>query len=113
MELVTNKVVSDRWGNTRVPPNGAEMQSTQILRVEIVGGSGKIRAGGPGDDKVDLENGELTDRVWTGIVPLLETLGTPVPSEWPFSSFFGQFRMRWWNMEWRGCFDWRNLLMRV
>jgi hypothetical protein len=47
MELVTNSVVPDRWKNTRVPPNNAEMQSTQILRVKIESGSSKVRVLAP------------------------------------------------------------------
>jgi hypothetical protein len=35
MELITNSVVPDRWKHTRVPPNNAEMQSTQILKVKV------------------------------------------------------------------------------
>lgn len=37
MEEITNNVLTDRWANTRVPPNKAEMTSTQILKVTIVG----------------------------------------------------------------------------
>ncbi len=35
MKLITNSVVPDRWEHTRVPPNNAEMQSTQILKVKV------------------------------------------------------------------------------
>ncbi|KAI9744207.1 MAG: hypothetical protein M1818_002359 [Claussenomyces sp. TS43310] len=80
MERITNKVVPQRWENTRLPPNSAEMQSTQILRVRIESGSGKVRDGPPGDEVHDLKDGPLVDRCWTGFVPLVEQLGTPVPS---------------------------------
>lgn len=78
MELITNSVVPGRWGNTRVPPTGGELSSTSILRVKVVSASGKIREGGPHDEKKDLHNEELTARVWTGVVPMWETLGEPV-----------------------------------
>lgn len=55
-----------------------ELSSTSILRVKIVSASGKIRDGEPHDGKEDLENEELTDRVWTGVVPVWEKIGEPV-----------------------------------
>ena len=45
MQQVTNSVVADRWVHTRVPPDSAEMSSTSILKVKVVGGSGKVRVG--------------------------------------------------------------------
>jgi len=80
MEQITNKVVPNRWANTRVPPNGAEMGSTQILKVRIDSGSGKVRNGPPGDEKHDLEDQALTERVWTGYAPIVEQILAPVSS---------------------------------
>lgn len=54
------------------------MASTTILKVKIVNGSGKIRTGGPGDEKKDTEREGLVERVWTGVVPMWETVGDPV-----------------------------------
>lgn len=82
MELITNKVVAGRWTNTRLPPNAGEMSSTQILRVKIESGSGKIRAGPPADEKVDLNDDEVMDKVWTGVVPVVEQLLEPIPSSY-------------------------------
>jgi len=82
MEQITNKVVPNRWDNTRLPPNAGEMSSTQILRVEIESGSAKVRDGPPADDAVDLKNEEVLDRVWTGYIPLVEKFETPVPSSY-------------------------------
>lgn len=79
MELITNSIVRDRYRHTRVPPNKAEMQSTSVLRVTITAGSGKIRYGTPTDDRADLEDAALLDRVWTGVVPVTYTLGDPIP----------------------------------
>lgn len=64
--------------HTRTPPDKAEMASTTILKVKIVNGSGKIRTGGPGDDKKDTERSDLVQRVWTGVIPVWETIGTPL-----------------------------------
>ena len=78
MQVVTNSVVPSRWDNTRSPPDGSEMASTTILKVKIVNGSGKIRTGGPGDEKKDIEREDVIGRVWTGVVPIWETVGEPV-----------------------------------
>lgn len=79
MELITNGIVPDRWRNSRVPPTKGEMASTGLLRVKIVAGSGKIRSGMPGDDKFDLDNQEVTDKVWTGVLPVWNQMGEPMP----------------------------------
>ncbi|OAQ69557.1 FMN-binding split barrel [Purpureocillium lilacinum] len=98
LELITDSVVPHRWRNTRLPPTGAEMQSTGILRVKIKSGSAKIRDGGAVDDKSDLENEEALNRVWTGVVPVHTAVGEPVPSEYNrlelpeyVSEFLGEF----------------------
>ncbi|KAI1815916.1 hypothetical protein GGS20DRAFT_293737 [Poronia punctata] len=80
MQLITDSVVRDRYRNTRVPPNGAEMQSTTILRVAVETGSAKVRSGMPSDEKGDLEDGELCGRVWTGVVPVSYRFGEPLGS---------------------------------
>ena len=81
MEIITNSVVPDRWANTRVPPTGAEMQSTSILKINISTGSAKIRTGPtiPGDEKKDdTDNAELVQKTWTGVIPVYPTLGHPL-----------------------------------
>lgn len=80
MEKITNKVLPDRWKNTRLPPDGAEMSSTMIIKVTVETGSGKIRQGEPHDDAKDTNRSEITDTVWTGVVPVYETFGEPIPS---------------------------------
>ncbi|CAJ2505405.1 Uu.00g127990.m01.CDS01 [Anthostomella pinea] len=80
MQLITEGIVRGRWAGTRVPPNGAEMQSTSVLRVSIAAGSAKVRTGMPSDDRADMEDGALLDRVWTGVVPVHYAMGEPMPS---------------------------------
>lgn len=80
MELITNSVLTDRWDNSRVPPDKAEMSSTVILKVKVMDGSGKIRDGGVSDERKDADNAQVTSRIWTGVVPVWQTFGTPVPS---------------------------------
>ncbi len=79
MQLITNSVVPDRWRNSRVPPSAAEMQSTQILRVRVASGSAKVREGVPTDERGDLGDPAVVRRVWTGVVPLYEQFGEPIP----------------------------------
>ena len=79
MELITDSVVPDRWNHSRVPPDPAEMSSTVILKVTVIGGSGKIRHGPASDEKKDTSNDEVTDRVWTGVIPVWEAFGKPIP----------------------------------
>lgn len=80
MRLITDKVVAGRWDNTRVPPDNVEMTSTTILRVKIETGSGKIRQGGPHDEAKDEKRDEITEKVWTGVVPVYEAFEAPIPS---------------------------------
>lgn len=82
MELITEKVMTGRWAKSRVPPDQGEMSSTTILRVKIVNGSGKIRDGGPHDYKKDLENDDVVNATWTGVVPIWESYGNPEPSNY-------------------------------
>lgn len=81
MELITNAAVPNRWSNTRIPPDKTEMTSTQILKVRIKSASAKLRRGGPHDDKKDLKDEELRKRVWTGVVPVWQVMGSPVSGE--------------------------------
>ncbi|KAI6767570.1 hypothetical protein HG530_005579 [Fusarium avenaceum] len=79
MELISNSVVTDRWRHTRQPPLASEMQSTNILKVRIESASAKISAGSTTDDKSDLENKELVASTWTGVLPVYQTIGEPIP----------------------------------
>ena len=78
MELITNSVIPQRYENTRIPPDGAEMQSTRILKMSITAASGKVREGVPEDERKDLKRDDVLDKVWTGVVPVYERLGEPV-----------------------------------
>jgi hypothetical protein len=79
MEVITNSVIPNRWSNSRIPPDKVELDSTRILRVKIESGSGKVREGMPSDDKKDLDRVDVLDRVWTGVVPMWDQLGEPIP----------------------------------
>jgi uncharacterized protein len=95
MELITDNVIPGRWAGSRSPPTPAEMQSTSVLRVRIASGSAKIRTGGANDAKEDLENDEVMDRVWTGVLPVYETVGEPVAAKVnrvPLPKYIEEFR---------------------
>ncbi|KAL9611106.1 MAG: hypothetical protein Q9167_004239 [Letrouitia subvulpina] len=77
MRLITESVVPSRWESCRTPPDAGEMGATGILKVQIEGGSGKVRTGPPKDDKKDMKGGQ-GERVWTGVVPVWETMGEPM-----------------------------------
>ena len=81
LRLMVNNVVPNRWENARIPPTKAELQTTTVLRIRIVSASAKINTGQIGDDRKDLENEEVTSRVWGGVVPVWEHIGPPVASE--------------------------------
>ena len=80
MELITNSVVPDRWRHTRVPPTGAETQSTAVLRVRVAAASAKVRRGPPHDELSDAQDADLAGRVWTGVVPLRVAAEQPLPA---------------------------------
>ena len=81
MQLITESVMTGRWEGTRTPPEAGELGATAILRVKITGGSGKINDNGPNDKKEDLEKADVTSRVWTGVAPVWEVIGQPIPTK--------------------------------
>lgn len=76
---IVNHVMPGRWDNCR-QPNKGEMATTGFLKVKILSASAKVRTGEPGEEKRDVEDDELTGRVWAGIVPTKISYGTPEPS---------------------------------
>lgn len=80
MELITNTMIPGRWDNSRTPPTKSEITATGILKVTIESASAKVRTGMPHDDRKDAKDESLTARVWTGVVPVSETLVDPVAS---------------------------------
>jgi len=80
MELITNRLVPDRWSNSRTPPSKSEITATGIMKVQIATASAKIRSGIPHDDRKDVKDETVTERIWTGVVPSYEVLGDPMTS---------------------------------
>ncbi|KAF9778329.1 hypothetical protein BJ322DRAFT_494428 [Thelephora terrestris] len=81
MHRITDALVPDRWNNTRVPPSKPELQATSVLRITIVSASAKISTGPAGDDRKELQNDDVTSKVWTGVFPVWEHVGPPVESK--------------------------------
>lgn len=81
LRLITDNLISDRWDNSRVPATKAELQVTWVLRVNIVSASAKINTGPASDDRKDLENDDVTSRVWAGVLPVWEHIGPPIESK--------------------------------
>ncbi|KAF4629860.1 hypothetical protein G7Y89_g8290 [Cudoniella acicularis] len=79
MELITNNLVPDRWQHTRYP-NGTELKSTGILRIDIHSASAKVRTGTTGETRDDLKNEEMRKDVWAGVVPFRWVYGEPIPA---------------------------------
>ncbi len=82
MELITENVLPGRWDNSRVPPDGAEIASTRVLKVRVDSASAKTREGGPKDERKDLRREDVLERVWTGVVPVWQKIGQPVPGSY-------------------------------
>lgn len=78
MELITNDTMPQRWENSRHPPSKAEITATGILKIRIESASAKVRTGGPGDEKSDLQDAELSGKTWIGVVPTYQMMGDPI-----------------------------------
>jgi len=76
---VVETIVPGRWEHAR-QPNATEIKGTGLLRMVVEGASAKKRAGGPKDDKEDLEDAKLTSNTWTGVVPVKRQTETPEPA---------------------------------
>jgi uncharacterized protein len=74
-EAFTEKLLPGRWDEVR-QPNDKELKATAILAMEIDEASVKARSGPPDDD--DSPDAELA--TWAGVVPIVSSYGTPIPS---------------------------------
>lgn len=68
---VINQIEAGRWDHVR-QPSATEIKTTAMLKMEIVEGSVKSRTGGPNEEADDLQL-----PVWSGILPLITSLGEP------------------------------------
>ncbi|MCX6411237.1 MAG: pyridoxamine 5'-phosphate oxidase family protein [Actinobacteria bacterium] len=76
LEALSNQLVPGRWADTR-PPTAKEIKATSILAMTLDEASAKIRTGPPGNALEDAEDYAAT---WTGVLPITQTVGTPIPA---------------------------------
>jgi nitroimidazol reductase NimA-like FMN-containing flavoprotein (pyridoxamine 5'-phosphate oxidase superfamily) len=73
LRCFTNHVIAGRWEQAKQPTE-QELKATSVLSLPLEEVSAKIRSGPPIDDEEDY-----VLPVWGGIVPVVQTLGQPVP----------------------------------
>lgn len=72
LNAIVDQVVEGRSAHLR-PHTPKELAATAVLALPLHEASVKSRAGDPVDDAADIEVGG----VWAGVVPMVETAGTP------------------------------------
>ena len=75
LQTIVERVVPGRSGDVR-GPSDAELEATEVVAMEIVEASAKIRSGPPNDDEADK-----AWHVWAGVVPLQVDALAPVPAD--------------------------------
>jgi nitroimidazol reductase NimA-like FMN-containing flavoprotein (pyridoxamine 5'-phosphate oxidase superfamily) len=71
----TNHVIAGRWEQAKQPTD-QELKATGVLALPLDEVSAKIRTGPPIDDEEDYAL-----PIWGGVVPVIQTLGAPVPDD--------------------------------
>jgi uncharacterized protein len=73
LHRLSEHLLPGRWVVIR-PPSAKEVAATLVLALPLNEASVKISAGPPKDPTEDLDR-----EVWAGVVPVIESLGTPEP----------------------------------
>lgn len=73
LRVVTEHLAPGRWDEVRAPSR-SEIRQTAVLRLPIEEASAKARTHGVADEEADLGL-----PVWAGLIPVVRTLGEPVP----------------------------------
>ncbi len=74
LDVITDHLLPGRRASLR-PMTKKEVASTMVLRLPIVEFSVKSRSGDPGDEGADIDF-----PVWSGVMPVVTTFGTPIPA---------------------------------
>jgi nitroimidazol reductase NimA-like FMN-containing flavoprotein (pyridoxamine 5'-phosphate oxidase superfamily) len=75
LAALLDKLVPNRAAECRMP-NDVELAATLVLALPIAEASAKVRSGPPlADEPVDAAL-----PYWAGVIPLVTTRGTPIPS---------------------------------
>ncbi len=72
LKAISDKVMPGRWDDAR-QPSTKELAATAVVSMKIETASAKIRTGNPVEEPEDLPL-----PVWSGIVPIESTFGTPI-----------------------------------
>jgi len=75
LEGFTEKLLPGRWSEVR-GPNAKELKATSIAAMPIDQASAKRRSGPPDDD----DGPDAAIDTWAGVLPIVTSYGTPVPS---------------------------------
>ncbi|WP_372449220.1 pyridoxamine 5'-phosphate oxidase family protein [Streptomyces montanisoli] len=75
LDAIVNHVVPGRAADSR-PANDKELAATAVISLDLEEVSAKIRTGGPNDEPEDIGL-----PYWTGVVPVTQQYGTPVPAD--------------------------------
>jgi hypothetical protein len=80
LRCIAEHLLPGRWDDCR-RPIPKERAATMTLALDLDECSVKIRSGGPADDPDDIADPDLRHR-WSGTVPIHESFGTPVRSDY-------------------------------
>lgn len=72
---IVEGVCVGRWDECR-QPSKAEMTTTGFLKIKVLSASAKISSGCAGEEKRDLDDAEVSSKLWAGVIPstLVENL---------------------------------------
>lgn len=74
LRVITEHLAPGSWEYAR-EVNAKEYAAVAVLGLDLHEASVKVRAGGPGDDEVDVHL-----PVWAGVLPVHQSFGAPVPA---------------------------------
>jgi nitroimidazol reductase NimA-like FMN-containing flavoprotein (pyridoxamine 5'-phosphate oxidase superfamily) len=75
LDAIVDQAVPGRAADSR-RANAKELASTAVMRLDLAEVSAKVRTGGPNDEPEDTGLPH-----WTGVVPVRQAYGTPVPAD--------------------------------
>ncbi len=75
LEALVERLAPGRWAEGP-KPTANDLKATAVIGFPLDEASVKVRQGPPGDE----EDSEENLRIWTGVLPLAETAGTPQPA---------------------------------
>lgn len=79
LRVISEHLLPGRWSHAR-QPSAKERRATMVLGISLDEASVKVSAGGPDDLPEDLADPALS-RLWAGVVPVTEVLGTPIADD--------------------------------